>query len=825
MFKFIININTLIEEFYYHLKDTSFKRLFSVCIFTGFLSGLILGTLSFLERTSAYGLDLTLFKKFLSLIFSVTSVGILGLTLSVIEFLMLAFLLVVFLKLTSLTKKDNKLYPYKTIILLSLIAGAISSFLYIKLFVDAPNELFVQLLLVDYVFVNIFNFLFIVVAIIAIFLIYIIVKMVLKKDVLPSNIPKNKSIIGFFTIIIILLALYYFYSIFSSSWQINSWLNKFFYVPTDSIWNDFLAFYSNNTFVFKINLFLTLSAVCLLIAYVSFFIITKLLKLKYFLLVVSACSFMLFIFMYFFAQNIFTNQLFFKFKTSIIIIVIAIGAFILLHLTVLLLYQYFSKMFNINFLSNLNKKNLSCFVIAYIILLVIGNMGFNGSNAIKSFICRHCTYEKMVLYWPILFNFSPQVPTIPSEMSATNKNYQANLKQAGLKTTPNIFLITVDALRYDVAKNSISDKGSALYEFTQESYNFTNNYSNSAFTVASISSLFTSKLLASRSDIDYTTLAQILSKNGYLTYSLNNFNNSYEFDSLIFKGKKYPSLFSKGFQVNVKTDVNTYKLIKDYAITQKFTGFLKHHNKKVPVFAYIHLSELHWIQSTIIFNNILSGKNFLETYKKVFASENDNLKKLFEELKKLDLYDNSLIIITSDHGESAKEHGDLFHIFALYQENVHIPLLIKFPNATTKKTIDKPISLLSLTPTILDFMGYDCSHLNLDGHSLVPLLKDPNIMTDAVVLVTHMYKELKTFHYSIYGSETYDKSIVEVSVIDSNNEWKVIYNLFYGFKELYNLKSDPAERNNLIDENIQKADQMLQQFSPHLLIPDNKQKR
>lgn len=79
--------------------------------------------------------------------------------------------------------------------------------------------------------------------------------------------------------------------------------------------------------------------------------------------------------------------------------------------------------------------------------------------------------------------------------------------------------------------------------------------------------------------------------------------------------------------------------------------------------------------------------------------------KLLNTLRELGLYDETLILFTSDHGEEFWEHGGYEHGHALYEEVVHVPLMVKLPGATEGAVIDARVANWHLMPTVLDRVG------------------------------------------------------------------------------------------------------------------------
>jgi len=97
---------------------------------------------------------------------------------------------------------------------------------------------------------------------------------------------------------------------------------------------------------------------------------------------------------------------------------------------------------------------------------------------------------------------------------------------------------------------------------------------------------------------------------------------------------------------------------------------------------------------------------------------------LLRRLKELNLYDDTMIIITSDHGEEFYDHGAWLHMHSLYNELIRIPLIIKFfGNRFKSEKIDKISRITDIMPTILGELGITKKKKSRDGKSLIALLK------------------------------------------------------------------------------------------------------
>jgi arylsulfatase A-like enzyme len=95
-----------------------------------------------------------------------------------------------------------------------------------------------------------------------------------------------------------------------------------------------------------------------------------------------------------------------------------------------------------------------------------------------------------------------------------------------------------------------------------------------------------------------------------------------------------------------------------------------------------------------------------------------------QELKRQNLYDESLIIVTGDHGEMNGRWGVIDKGVYLFPDVIRVPLVIKMPTSFSMqpRAVDSPVSLLDLAPTLLEMVGI-APEARLDGLSLLPLLR------------------------------------------------------------------------------------------------------
>lgn len=192
----------------------------------------------------------------------------------------------------------------------------------------------------------------------------------------------------------------------------------------------------------------------------------------------------------------------------------------------------------------------------------------------------------------------------------------------------------------------------------------------------------------------------------------------------------------------------------------------------------------------------------ISLYDAEIAYADEQLGRLVDELRKRDLYDNALIIVTADHGEAFYEHGHWQHTISLYEEVVRIPLIVKWPGNRPKAKVTIPVSQADIFPTILKAAGLDpptTGALSLSategraagGRRIVSEVTHPSAgcpETESPGICVKLAMRA--------GDTKYIATIAE-----ADGELRVLQ------QELYDLSSDPEERNDLTQ--IERADARL----------------
>jgi arylsulfatase A-like enzyme len=167
-------------------------------------------------------------------------------------------------------------------------------------------------------------------------------------------------------------------------------------------------------------------------------------------------------------------------------------------------------------------------------------------------------------------------------------------------------------------------------------------------------------------------------------------------------------------------------------------------------------------------------------------------------MRQQQLYDNTLIVLASDHGEAFGEHGLVLHGNSTYQNLLHVGLLVKFPHNAHAGIVDDPVSLVDVTPTILGALGY-AAPASVQGRNLLEPTANPA--------------------RPIF-SESFPCAVLHQTECRSGCLIRAIFSWPYKFitsssgsTELYNLADDPDETRNEAGKNTSEARKLSAELS------------
>lgn len=175
--------------------------------------------------------------------------------------------------------------------------------------------------------------------------------------------------------------------------------------------------------------------------------------------------------------------------------------------------------------------------------------------------------------------------------------------------------------------------------------------------------------------------------------------------------------------------------------------------------------------------------------------------RLVDYLKERGEYDETIVVVVADHGEGLGDHNWWTHRI-LYEEQIRVPLILKLPGVSDAGVSDRLVRTIDIFPTILDWVGMETS-FHVEGRTLRPLVEgtgDEPRMAYA--------DQLNLFDTNATTAKKRPNDDLLYSAIDQ--EWKLIYRPRHVEEsELFNIKNDPGETENLFHVEKEEAERLL----------------
>ncbi len=381
------------------------------------------------------------------------------------------------------------------------------------------------------------------------------------------------------------------------------------------------------------------------------------------------------------------------------------------------------------------------------------------------------------------------------------------VNQRNAHTGPNVILYLVDTLRADHLGCYGYQSGTSpfLDQLASKGVLFERCFSQSPWTKPSIPTLLASLYphthrvgVKSYTDIlpdSVETLQDVMRRDGCVTanFTANPLGSAL---SNLDQGFDYtfnPSAFEITNRVKKNDQLHSDDLNK------RILPWLETHAEN-RFFIYIHSMDPHNPYSAPIRPSHLNNRNGpMESYDAEIYFNDSQIKKLYEKLIKLGLEKDTLFIVTSDHGEAFSEHGNVHHGHSVYNEEIHVPLLMIHPGALQPQRIETPAQLVDVMPTILSHCCVEYDPMALQGKALLPL---KNARNSRSVFSSRICYE-SFFHSLIQGD---CKLIYNPSPTDEEIQY-----------QLFNLAKDPGEQNNLAERDPQRTQKMIAELKEFLL--------
>lgn len=347
------------------------------------------------------------------------------------------------------------------------------------------------------------------------------------------------------------------------------------------------------------------------------------------------------------------------------------------------------------------------------------------------------------------------------------------------KGSPNVLLLILDTVR---ARNmSLYGYGRptspAIEALAREGATFDWAYSTASWTLPSHASMFTGRFPSDHSadfrsalDARYPTLAEVLAERGYRTggftanliattrgFGLQRGFSRYEDYRLTFKQLVLSTTLGQASSLRQAE----FALFNEHWLGGAVKAFLppaleplltspdndqkpaamivstfldwRRRDAQRPYFAFLNFFDAHApYASPKEYSSMFVDGTLMARYDRSIRYIDDQLKVLFDTLRTRGELDNTIVIISADHGEQLGERGMQGHANSLYEQVVHVPLVVRFPARVPQgKRVDKQVSLRDLAATIIDLASVK-GETGLAGVSLAPTWETSGVPSEAL---------------------------------------------------------------------------------------------
>ena len=235
-------------------------------------------------------------------------------------------------------------------------------------------------------------------------------------------------------------------------------------------------------------------------------------------------------------------------------------------------------------------------------------------------------------------------------------------------------------------------------------------------------------------------------------------------------------------------------------LAQETIDFISEH-KEQPFFAYLSFYSIH----TPLNPKPSVKSRTTDKYDGMIYCMDDAVGKVIQHLNKLKLRENTLIVFTSDNGGMKKRPPLRGNKGKAYEGGIRVPLLYSWPSKIREnKTIATPVACEDFFPTLLDYLNIDnpVQETELDGISYASILRGENSIAPRSLF--------QHFPHHREGDEFNGSSTIRTG------DWKLIWWHEADRLELFNLKKDIGEANNLASQQIERAQSMKKELTSWL---------
>jgi arylsulfatase A-like enzyme len=307
-------------------------------------------------------------------------------------------------------------------------------------------------------------------------------------------------------------------------------------------------------------------------------------------------------------------------------------------------------------------------------------------------------------------------------------------------------------------------------------------------------------------DAGNETLPELLSQRGYETAG---------FVTHLLLRREFG--FAQGFAHYDESAVGGHKAITSKRVTDRVIQWLEGRESTAPFFLFVHYFDPHFVFHHHPEHDLTAGYEgslepgmdiwdlrdgraslrpddlayLIGLHREEIAFTDSQLGRLLAQLQKRDLEQSTLVVVTADHGEEFMRHGWIGHTRTLYDELLHVPLVIRLPGAARRGEVETPVSLLDLLPTLIEVVDRKAGNASWEGLSLVPELEGRAAGTTG----RDLYAEVSFGRGRNATGRAAQQTAFKTALLGS--QLKLIHDLLNGGFELYDRSRDRDELRDL----------------------------
>jgi arylsulfatase A-like enzyme len=404
-----------------------------------------------------------------------------------------------------------------------------------------------------------------------------------------------------------------------------------------------------------------------------------------------------------------------------------------------------------------------------------------------------------------------------------------------MSDSPNILFLVVDSLRYDTISGSWEADTPNIDDLSKQGVTFSQCFSHGISTAPAMAAMLTGRLPLDYGghwylDADQPTFAEVFQRHGYETGAIHsnpyvssrrNFDRGFDTfqedivtfepdETLEYTPEKLRRIANRVARILSRTPYTPAE-----EVNENMLGFLD--NASEPWFLWTQYMDVHgpylggddfsyrnkfrtewlWRKAAVRDPDAITDEEHAELRRK-YCLEVEYLDQaigeLLDELETRGVLEDTLVILTADHGDEFYEHGRYGHGNLPYAELTHVPFIMRFPpdRGIDTTTVDDLVRSVDILPTALSAVNAELGtsmEQRCVGRSLLPALHGESVSAD----------------YVVTEKRVRDEENLRIGIRDE--EWTFLYDGKDNAKYLYDLTSDPDEQDNIIDDQPQIRNQ------------------